>query len=96
MVLLRRVGINNCHKTVYRIYQEENLGVMRRKRRKRVAHLRATPVPAQRANERWSMDFDTDRLESGRVFRILTLVDQHTRECPLLEPGVSRTERRAV
>jgi putative transposase len=42
------------------------------------------------------MDFVTDRLETGRAFRILTLVDQHTRECPLLEPGVSLTDRNVV
>ncbi len=42
-------------------------------------------------NERWSMDFLKDRLENGRAFRILTLVDQYTRECPVLEAGLSLT-----
>ena len=37
------------------------------------------------------MDFVTDRLESGRSFRVLTVIDQFSRECPLLEPGVSMT-----
>ena len=96
MVLLRREGINNCHMAVYRIYREENLGVKRRHRRKRVASTRLTPVPAQRVNERWSMDFVTDRLESGRTFRVLTLIDQYTRECPILEPGASLTGRTVV
>jgi putative transposase len=91
MVLLRREGIMNGHNAVYRIYREENLGVKRRKRRKLAAQARTVPVPAQRVNERWSMDFVTDRLENGRAFRILTLVDQYTRECPVLEPGVSLT-----
>ena len=96
MVLLRREGINNCHNAVYRIYREENLGVKRRKRRKRAANIRTTPEPARRVNERWSMDFVTDRLESGRAFRVLTLIDQYTRECPVLEPGVSLTGRAVV
>lgn len=96
MVLLRREGINNCHMAVYRIYREEGLGVKRRHRRKRAANLRTTPEPAQRANERWSMDFVTDRLETGHAFRVLTLIDQYTRECPLLEPGVSLTGRHVV
>jgi putative transposase len=96
MVLLRREGINNCHNAVYRIYREENLGVKRRKRRKRAANTRTTPEPAKRANERWSMDFVTDRLETGRAFRVLTLIDQYTRECPILEPGVSLTGRAVV
>lgn len=54
------------------------------------------PEAAVRANQRWSMDFVTDRLETGGAFRILTLVDQYTRECPLLEPGVSLTARTVV
>ena len=96
MVLLRREGINNCHNAVYRIYREENLGVKRRKRRKRAAITRTTPAPAHRVNERWSMDFVTDRLETGRAFRVLTLIDQYTRECPILEPGASLTGRAVV
>jgi putative transposase len=62
-----------------------NLGVKRRKRRKRAANIRTTPEPAKRVNERWSMDFVTDRLGTGRAFRVLTLIDQYTRECPVLE-----------
>lgn len=30
---------------------------------------------------RWSMDFVSDKLADGRSFRILTIVDQFTREC---------------
>jgi putative transposase len=32
-------------------------------------------------NLRWSLDFVADTLVSGRRFRILTLVDDFTREC---------------
>lgn len=32
-------------------------------------------------NQRWSMDFVSERLADGRWFRILTIVDQYTREC---------------
>ncbi|MDF1859501.1 MAG: DDE-type integrase/transposase/recombinase [Verrucomicrobiales bacterium] len=35
------------------------------------------------------MDFVTDRLEDGRYFRILTIVDQFTRECVALHAGQS-------
>ena len=42
------------------------------------------------------MDFMSDRLADGRAFRILTIVDQFSRECPLLEPGLSLTGRRVV
>ena len=29
----------------------------------------------------WSYDFVADRTSDGRAFRMLTLIDQHTREC---------------
>ena len=55
----------------------------KKRRRKRASHVRLLVPPAQRPNERWSMDFVTDRLESGRSFRVLTVVDQFSRECPV-------------
>jgi putative transposase len=36
-------------------------------------------------NDRWSLDFVSDQLTCGRRFRILTVVDDCTREC--LAPG---------
>ena len=42
------------------------------------------------------MDFMSDRLVAGATFRILTIVDQFSRECPLLEPGFSLIRRRVV
>ncbi len=35
----------------------------------------------QDQNLRWSLDFVMDTLSSGRRFRVLTLVDDFTREC---------------
>src|ERR1039458_9517474 len=42
------------------------------------------PLPqghAVRRNEKWSMDFVAQRLPDGRWIRVLTVVDQFTREC---------------
>ena len=83
-VMLQREGWQVGKKRVYRFYRELGL-VMRTKRyRKRAGQARGIQPQAQRANERWSMDFVTDRLQDGRYFRTLTIVDQYTRECPLL------------
>lgn len=57
----------------------------------RASEQRGVVEKAQGANQRWSMDFVTDRLEDGRYFRTLTVVDQYTRECPVLEPAHSLT-----
>ena len=40
------------------------------------------PMPmVTRANQRWSMDFVSDQLATGRRFRIFNLGDDFTREC---------------
>lgn len=60
---------------------------MRVRRRKRLSLQRGrAPIPQTR-NERWSMDFVHDQLSDGRPIRMLTVVDQWSRESVLIEPG---------
>jgi putative transposase len=68
-------------KRTYRIYREEKLQV-RTKRRKRLAKRPRMEMAVPDApNQRWSMDFVSDQLATGRRFRILNVVDDYTREC---------------
>ena len=46
---------------------------------------REARVPVQRANETWSMDFMSLQLVGGQRFRLLTLVDNHSRESLAIE-----------
>ena len=95
-VLLRREGWLVNHKRVYRLYREEGLAVRRRKR-KRVAGLPRVPLEAPtRSNQGWSMDFLTDALGSGRRFRLLTVVDDFTREALAIEVDTSLPGTRVV
>lgn len=87
-VLLRREGRAVNHKRVYRLYREQGL-VLRRKRRKHRARGLRPTAPATAANQRWSLDFVSDALSSGRSFRSLTLVDEFTRECLAIEVDTS-------
>ena len=81
---LRRDGWRVNHKRIERLVREERLLVGQRARRKRAAVSRVpAPVP-QRPDERWSMDFVRDTLADGRPYRIWTLVDDATREAPLV------------
>ena len=41
------------------------------------------------SNDRWSLDFVSDQLTDGRRFRILTVVDDCTRECLALVADTS-------
>lgn len=95
-VLLRREGMAVNHKRIYRLYTEEDLRV-RRRRKKIRSRLRVPPLPVPtRPNERWSMDFMQDCLANGRRFRILTIVDDFTRECPAIEVDTSLPGARVV
>lgn len=87
--IMQREGLVRNHKRTERIYGEEKLSIMLRKRTKCAATIRMPLAQPVRANERWSIDFVADRLNNGRRFRILTIVDDYTRECPTLEIDTS-------
>ena len=95
-VLLRREGYEVNHKRVHRLYRREGL-MVRRRLRKRIAAGKRVPLPMpSRANERWSLDFMSDQLADGRVFRTLNIVDDFTRECRAIEVDTSLTGQRLV
>jgi putative transposase len=77
-VLLQREG------WIYRISTEEGLIVRTQKRRERAQRRRIPQGRAARPNQKWSMDFVAQRLPDGRWIRVLTVVDQFTRECLVL------------
>jgi putative transposase len=80
-VLLRREGWPVNHKRTERLYRLEGLNLRRnRPRRRKSAVTRGPSVAATRKDERWSMLFCHDQLQDGRRLRVLTVVDQYTRE----------------
>jgi putative transposase len=90
LVLLRREGMTDNHKRVYRLYCSEGLQVRKRHRRKqRLVRGTERPADPQRPNERWSLDFVHDRLANGRALRLLTMHDDYTRECLWIEADIS-------
>ena len=87
-LLLQREGYRVNHKLIYRLYVEEGLCIRRRSpRRRKSVQVRPQRPVAERANESWSMDFMSDRLFSGARIRLLTLVDNFTRESLAIEVG---------
>ncbi len=88
-MLVREGMVEANHKRVYRLYREEGL-VMRIRHRRRIRWSGAGTSPvAAKPNERWSMDFVNDCVSSGTVIRLLTIVDDCTRECPAIEVDTS-------
>lgn len=94
--LLRREGLVINRKKTYRLYKTENLAVRRRRRRRPPERERLRLVVPARRNQRWSMDFASDALWTGRRFRCLCLVDDATRESPALLTDVSIAGARVV
>ena len=90
-VMLRREGWRVNAKRIYRLYTEDGLAVRTKVRKKLARRMRVPMVKATRPNEKWSMDFVAARLIDGRWFRVLTVVDQFTRECLLLLADSSLT-----
>ena len=66
---------------------------MRIRRRKHMCLNRGPALRATRTHERWSMDFIHDALFDGRPFRALTVVDQYSRQSPVLEPVFAHSGR---
>ena len=95
-LMLERQGIKLSPKKLYRLYKEERLTVRKRGGRKRALGTRAPMAIPQGRNLRWSLDFVADTLVSGRRFRILTLVDDFTRECLGLVVDTSLTGLRVA
>ena len=82
-VLLRREAWPVNHKRVDRLYREEGLQLLRRKRprRRRSAVTRGPRLLAQRPNDVGAMDFVHDTLLDGSLVRVVTLIDTYHREC---------------
>ena len=78
------------------LYREEKLAVRRRGGRKRAIGTRAPMRVPAAPNDRWSLDFVSDQLTDGRRFRVLTVVDDCTRECLALVADTSLSGTRGV
>jgi putative transposase len=79
--LLQRRGEQVNHKRVWAIWKGERLSLPRRRPRKRRGVPTAHPTRATHRNHVWTYDFLFDRTERGQTLKILTVLDEYTREC---------------
>jgi len=71
------------HKKVERIWREEGLQLpQRHKKRRRLYHHDASIIRLRPgyANHVWSVDFVHDKLSNGQPYKMLTVLDEYTRE----------------
>jgi putative transposase len=82
---LRRQGRRVNLKRVRRLCREHGLMVKQKRRRKRRGIGVGVPCQAEHPDHVWAYDFVEDRTETGRKLRILTVIDEFTRECMTVE-----------
>lgn len=95
--LLRVEGWIVNHKRVARIWREEGLQLpQRHKRRKRLYHKDSSVIRLRPQYPRhiWSVDFVHDKLSSGQRYKMLTVLDEYTRQalCVIAKPNIGYAE----
>jgi len=89
---LRQYGWRVNHKCVQRIWQKEGLQVPYRRKFKKVRGSSENSCAVSKAeypNHVWTYDFISDQTEDGRKLKLLTVLDEFTRESPAIEVGRS-------
>lgn len=90
--LLRQEGLRVNHKRVERIWRQEGLKVPRRQPKRGRLWLNDGSCVRLRPTHRhhvWSYDFVQDRTHDGKAFRMLTVIDEASRECLAIRVGRS-------
>jgi putative transposase len=88
-VTLRREGKRINHKRVYRVWRAEGLSRKRPTRKRRGRPVQSVPCTATHPDHVWTYDFIHDACLQGRALKLLTVVDEFTRECVWIEVGRS-------
>jgi putative transposase len=89
---LRQGGWPVNHKRVQRIWQKEGLQVPYRRKWKKSegsSHNSCSVKKAEYINHVWTYDFMSDQTQDGRSLKVLTVLDEFTRESPAIEVGRS-------
>jgi transposase InsO family protein len=95
-ILLCREGWAVNRKRIYRLWRQQGLKVPRKQRKKRRLGSSSNGCVRRRAEYRnhvWAWDFVHDRTADGRPLKWLTLLDEYTRECLILEVRRSMTAK---
>jgi transposase InsO family protein len=88
--LLGEDGWRVNHKRVERLWRREGLKVPKRQPKRRRLWLNdgsCVRLRPERPNHVWSYDFVQDRTQDGRAYRMLTMIDEYTRECLAIDVG---------
>lgn len=96
--LLMRAGQRLNHKRVFRVWRNAGLSLPRRRPRRRYQREPTVAVPqmATRPNEVWTYDFVHDWCATGQRLKMLTIIDEFTRESLCVETRSSIKSRAVI
>lgn len=95
--MLKHDGYEINRKRVYRIWRQEGLQLPRRKVvKRRYGDSTGTLRRASHPNEVWTYDFLEGRTERGGKLRILTVLDEYTRESLAIHVARSISSRQVI
>ena len=89
--LLMQSGEAINTKRVYRLWRKEGLSLPRRRPRKRVRTMSLRQFAPTQAGEVWAVDFMFDSCANGEKLKMLTVVDEWTKESLAVEVGQGLT-----
>lgn len=88
--MLRREGLAAGKDQVQRFMRREGLQVRKKQHKmKRLGISTAERRRAEHPGHLWCWDIIQDRTERGSAFKMLTLMDEYTRQCPCIWPSWS-------
>ncbi len=93
--MLQNEGWKINHKRVERLWRQEGLKVPQRQPKRRRLWLNDGSCVRLRplySNHVWSYDFVQTRTHDSRSFRLLTIIDEYTRECLAIDIGRKLTK----
>jgi putative transposase len=93
---IRNRGMIWNHKRLRRVYRKMNLNIRRRARKRLPERVKQPLLIPTEPNQMWSIDFMTDRLEDGRNFRLLNVMDDFNRESLAIEVDTSLPSLRVI
>jgi putative transposase len=94
--LLRRRGQRVNQKHVHRLWKQARLQVRKVSRQRRIAHRVMIPVQATQPGHVWTYDFLHDRCLKGTPLKVLTVMDEFTREGLALAVATSLPSARVL
>ena len=85
--VIRRMGDLVNHKRVYRYWRQAELVLPRKRVRRKTRMPWVRELRAMEPNKLWAIDFVADKTVYGSKLRMLTVIDECSRECLAIQVG---------